>query len=189
MIEVVAYNPEWKIQFDQLRQVYHNLLEAYVVAIEHVGSTSVPGLKAKPILDIDIIIPNHLLTWPKVKERLEQIGYHHVGDYGIKGREVFKRSSDKVPNYGAERIWPRHHLYVCVEHGDAVKNHLLLRDHLRKHPKSLEAYGQLKAGLAKRFPNDIDAYMDGKTNFIIQILQREGLSDEVVQIIRQQNEL
>lgn len=189
MIQIVDYNPEWKIQFRDLEHVFLDVLQDLIITVEHVGSTSVPGLKAKPILDIDIIIPENLLTWSSVKAHLEQLGYHHVGDYGIAGREVFKSATDQVPKDGSKRTWPKHHLYVCPANIYALKNHLTLRNYLRNNPQAVQEYGRIKTRLAKQFPHDIDAYIHGKTDFITRILEKEGLEREVIEKIRLQNRM
>src|SRR5262249_42025457 len=107
-VVVVPYDPVWPDVFAAFRTVFLSRLEGLAVAVEHVGSTSVPGLCAKPVIDIDIVIGTrgHL---PSVIERLESLGYRHVGDLGVPSREAFKRESASVPCDGSGREWPSHH--------------------------------------------------------------------------------
>src|SRR5262249_2744143 len=109
-IVVVPYDPVWPDEFAALRTVYLSGLEGLAVEIERVGGTSVPGLCAKPVIDIDIVIDTrgHL---PQVMRQLEAFGYRHAGDLGVPSREAFKREGASVPRDGSGREWPSHHLY------------------------------------------------------------------------------
>ncbi|MDP3130288.1 MAG: GrpB family protein, partial [Bacillota bacterium] len=140
-------------------------LEDAVLAIEHVGSTAVPGLAAKPVIDIDVVIAT-LADFPLVRTRLESIGYRHEGDLGIPGREAFK--------YEDKRHLMKHHLYVCTADAAELKRHLAFRDHLRTHADDREAYGAVKRAAALRHPEDIEGYMADKADLIAAILARTG---------------
>jgi GrpB-like predicted nucleotidyltransferase (UPF0157 family) len=137
------------------------------VAVEHVGSTSVPGLAAKPIIDIDLVVASAADVSVAI-ERLAMIGYDHQGNLGIEGREAFKSPPEP----------PQRYLYVCVRGGTALQNHLMLRDYLRSNSDAAAEYGRLKKQLAAQFPTDIDHYIDGKTDFILAVLRRTGLTDQ-----------
>jgi GrpB-like predicted nucleotidyltransferase (UPF0157 family) len=158
-IMVVAYDPAWSTQFEVLWSTILSAIGDIAVAIEHVGSTSVPGLAAKPIIDIDVVVASAADVAIAV-ERLAVIGYEHQGNLGVEGREAFK--SPPGP--------PRRNLYVCVQGGTALRDHLMLRDYLRNNSDSAAEYGRLKKQLAARFPTDIDKYIDGKTDFILKVL-------------------
>ena len=106
--------------------------------------------------------------------RLATIGYRHRGDLGIPGREAFE-----CPE-GA----PDSHLYASISGNDGLRNHLALRDYLRNDPEAAREYGRLKRELAERFTDDIDGYVDGKTEFVLAILARSGFSDEQIADIR-----
>jgi GrpB-like predicted nucleotidyltransferase (UPF0157 family) len=137
-------------------------LTGIVVTIEHVGSTSVPGLCAKAILDIDAIVTrNHV---PEAIARLAAIGYVHQGDLGVPDREAFAHDRAVA-----------HNLYVCVAGTSNVRNHFALRDALRADPQLAREYCELKRALAARFPNDIDSYIAGKSAFIMKILEASGV--------------
>jgi len=181
-IEVIAYDPKWQVEYDKAASAYRDLLQDLEVTIEHVGSTSVEGLWAKPILDIDVIVKDRSVSSQVIK-RLEAVGYEHVGNYGIEGREAMKYQE------GTAFIkWMTHHLYVCLEGTDNLINHLKLRKHLRESPSARQAYSDLKQGLAKAHPHDIDAYIQGKTQLITDILAKEGMSQEALDRIKAINE-
>lgn len=168
-ISIVCYDQQWAQDFEELSEVLRDALGGLVARVEHVGSTSVPGLAAKPVLDIDLVIAKST-PMPHVIAALSALGYEHRGDQGIPGREAFGRADDLVPRDGSERRWPRHHLYVCRADADELARHLAFRDYLRAHPEAVGAYAHLKRRLAERHPTDRDAYCRAKTDFICEIL-------------------
>jgi GrpB-like predicted nucleotidyltransferase (UPF0157 family) len=176
MMELTEYNPDWPNQFAELRERLSHCLGDVAVAIEHVGSTAVPGLLAKPVIDIDAVIPLHakLIT---IIGRLAQLGYVHQGNLGIEDREVFK----------APTVARRHHLYVCRRGSVALRNHLTLRDHLRRHSEDLTAYATLKKTLAAQCA-DVDEYTRRKTDFILSILSKYSFSEPELERIRRSNQ-
>ena len=165
---VSPWQSDWQQCFEQLRAMLQPQLDGLVCAIEHVGSTSVPGLAAKPILDVDIVIPNQQI-FPAVKAKLEQLGYSHRGDLGVNGREAF--SYDEKPDL------MRHHLYVLVIGSDELRRHLGFRDWLRTHPEDVVEYARVKLAAAERFPENIDAYIEAKSDCIFKIYVKAGLVD------------
>lgn len=188
-ILIEKYNPQWKVQFEALRDYLYQHLKNEILAIEHVGSTSVPGLSAKPIIDLDIIIEKDSATLTMVIEKLKDLGYRHSGDRGITGREAFERLSDKIPITKSGKSWFEHHLYVCEKGNVALRNHLALKRHLIANPGKVVEYSKLKMELAMKFPDDIDAYVDGKTEFILDILKNEGMKSVEIDLIEDQNRL
>ncbi len=136
---------------------------------------------AKPILDIDIIVRN-INERDAVINLLNEAGYTHVGNLGIEGREAFEYSEDNP-----YIKWIKHNLYVCIEGNDNVKNHLLLQKHLRNNKEAVEKYSLLKRELAKKYPNDIDSYVEGKTELITHFLKAEGMSPDVLHRIESIN--
>jgi GrpB-like predicted nucleotidyltransferase (UPF0157 family) len=165
-VEVVPYDPNWQARFEEVRQYLLGILSGQDARVEHVGSTSVPGLAAKPILDIDIVLQNGA-DFEVVRSSLEANGYCHIGDLGITGREAFK--------YDHKLQLMSHHLYVLWEDSDELKRHLTFRDWLRSHPQDREAYAQVKIAAARHFPDDISAYIDAKSDVILDIYKRSGL--------------
>lgn len=157
------YDPSWVQLFQQLRGFVFPVLSDLVVTIEHVGSTSVPGLAAKPIVDIDVVVRAQSDVL-KAIQRLATLGYVHEGDLGTAGREAFIPPSNVT--------W--HHLYVCTMDNAEYKRHVLFRDYLRSHPEDAKQYGDLKLELAQRFENDRLAYTNAKGDFVREVLQRAG---------------
>lgn len=161
-VVVVPYDTAWPAAFERLRDRIAPALGELAVGIEHVGSTAVPGLDAKPIIDVDVVI-HHAEDFAEVARRLGELGYAHLGDLGIVGREAFRATAGP----------PRHHLYVCAAGGAALRAHLTLRDALRADPRLAASYAALKRELAERFRDDRDSYAEGKTAFITSVLLDE----------------
>lgn len=168
-VVIADYDPGWPAVFQDLAQIYLSKLGELALSVEHVGSTSVPGLPAKPIIDIDIVIESHDKL-PVVVDKLEQLGYQHEGDLGITGREAFKAAGTDVPRDGSGREWPRHHLYVCTKDSPELRRHLAFRDYLRSNPQAVKAYGDLKRRLAQLYTWDVEAYWKAKSEFVEGIL-------------------
>ncbi len=154
-IIIEEYNPKWKEQFESLRSYLLPHLSDHITKIVHVGSTSLPGMNAKPIIDIDIIIENNKATLKKVIDKLEILGYNYVGDQGISGREAFKRPNSKTPVTASNKDWFKHHLYVCNKDSIALRNHLALKKHLTENPIKAAEYSNLKKHLAHKFTDDM----------------------------------
>jgi GrpB-like predicted nucleotidyltransferase (UPF0157 family) len=172
-VTVHAYEPEWPLVFERIRAQVWPAVEIAAMSMEHVGSTSVPGLRAKPVIDACIVVASRR-DIPHVVKRLEKIGYVHRGDLGVPDREAFKQPAGL----------PKHHLYASPRGSLNLKNQLGLRDYLRTHAEAAQEYGDLKARLARQFPDDIDSYIAGKTEFILGVLRKIGLSSEEIEAIR-----
>ena len=170
-VEVVDYDPQWSVTFTELKILLDAKLGTLAQRIEHVGSTSIPGLAAKPIIDLDIIIDTYD-TLPAVVAHLAELGYTHVGDLDVPGREAFRREAEDVPRGNTGRTWPRHNLYVCPQDGPGLVEHLAFRDNLCSHPEEIPIYEALKRRLAQTFPYDIESYIEGKSDYIRGILRR-----------------
>lgn len=160
-VVVVPYDPAWPKVFASIKSQLFNALEGHAVAIEHVGSTSVPGLAAKPIIDIDIIIASEV-ELPLVVAKLTSFGYVYEGEKGILGRHAFR------PPGGLSE----HHLYVCGADNPELHRHLAFRDYLRSDPAEAEAYAKLKQSLAVRFGSDREGYSEAKTTFVEAALRK-----------------
>jgi GrpB-like predicted nucleotidyltransferase (UPF0157 family) len=172
---IVDYDPLWPCRFDRLAAVYSRVLEELHHRIEHIGSTSVPGLAAKPIIDIIIVIPS-MAGFALLNAAFESLGYLHNGDQDVPGREVFKlKESDIMARCLGENPWP-HHLYVCPSDSKSLAQMLFFRDYLRTHADTSRRYDELKRGLAQKLRNDRVGYTDAKTAFVTAItdLMLEG---------------
>lgn len=167
-VTVLPYDPAWKADFEAIRQELASALGGLAIAIEHVGSTSVEGLSAKPCIDIDVVMPDRAV-FPQIVERLAAIGYTHEGDLGIPDREAFC--------YTGKPHLRLHHLYVCSADSEELHRHLVFRDFLRTHPEAVERYSACKEDAARRFPEDIEGYMACKGPCIEALYKRCGLSE------------
>ncbi len=176
MIEVHNYNPDWTSHYLSLKAKIWPVISDIADRIEHVGSTSVVGLSAKPVIDIDIVIKSKDQL-PAITTSLKTIGYEHLGDLGIKGREMFKHSKPEF----------RHNLYVCIDNCLALRNHINLRNHLRSNSKDKDTYSHLKKYLAEKFPNDINSYVEGKTQFILSVLKEYSVDENELMEIEKAN--
>ncbi len=175
-IVIEPYDERWPSLFEAIRQRLWPAVADLALGIEHVGSTSVPGLWAKPIIDLDIITGSSDRLGEIVR-RLAALGYEHLGQLGIKDRDAFKALEGS----------PRHNLYVCPVHSLALRNHLALREHLRSNPNSQDEYSKLKKDLAEKYPDDIDSYVEGKTAFIVGILKASSFNQDEIEAITSAN--
>ncbi|MBC8069637.1 MAG: GrpB family protein [Deltaproteobacteria bacterium] len=175
-VVLTPYDPSWPVMFSLLRDVFARALGDVALAIEHVGSTSIPGLLAKPVIDIDIVMASadHLAHTVRA---LAVLGYRHNGCQDIPGREVFKRDQQAdVPRDGSGRHWPAHNLYVCARDADELRRHIVFRDWLRAHPAAAAEYGVLKLHLAELHGHDRDIYSEAKTEFVEAIIAKADAS-------------
>lgn len=159
---IETYTSRWVKDFNDLKREIQNALQGFEYAIEHVGSTSVPGLASKPIIDIDIIYTEPD-DFDKIKSGLEKTGYYHNGNQGIEGRDVFKRNGG-FTNKILDTI--KHHLYVCPIDSKALERHILSRDYLRKNDWARLKYQQMKYELAEKARQDKKIYQELKESTV-----------------------
>ena len=170
-IVVLPYDQKWQQAFLDIKNELVAALEispdqgSLALAIEHVGSTSVPGLFAKPIIDIDIVVK--ACDVESAIQALAGIGYNREGNLGIPGREAF--------GYSGKEHLRQHHLYLCPEDSPELKRHLAFRDYLRTHPLAVEEYSRIKLEAARLFPHDIDGYINHKSPVIEKIYKEIGI--------------
>jgi len=165
-IVVVEYDPAWPLEFERIRaQLHVALADVPVEGIEHVGSTSVPGLAAKPIIDIDVIVVGEHV--PAAIAAVVAAGYEYLGDLGIPDRHAFRAPTGAT----------RQNLYVTVQGCLSLRNHLGVRDVLRSDSALRDEYGSLKFQLAGDH-DDIDQYTSGKTAVLQRILRAAGLDQD-----------
>jgi GrpB-like predicted nucleotidyltransferase (UPF0157 family) len=165
-VQIAEYDPRWPDCFAALRDRIARALGGMVIAIEHVGSTSVPNLAAKPIIDMDVMV--RAKDVPAATEVLEQHGYRHEGDLGIQGREAFRYTSEG----------PEHHLYVCPEGSAEFARHIALREYLRNHPDAVCEYAELKRRLAQQYSNDRAKYQEAKADFVDRLCATAKRADD-----------
>jgi GrpB-like predicted nucleotidyltransferase (UPF0157 family) len=186
-IIIKEYDPKWKYEFESLKEVLSEGLKHLHVDIQHVGSTSVVGLAAKPVIDIDIIIECRELLTPILKV-LRSLGYDHVGDLGIVDREAFHRQSEATPIDRSNKVWHKHNLYVCSINSISLRNHLVFRDYLRSHPEEIIIYGDLKRQIVSNNASDLNLYCEAKTPYITNILNSAGIEADVLNEITLANQ-
>ncbi len=162
----MPHDERWAQDFSDIASEIRQALGELALGIEHVGSTAVPGLSAKPIIDIDVVIRNYSV-FGAVKLALKAIGYRHEGDLGIVGREAFA--------YDGKPHLQKHHLYVCPQNSPELKRHLAFRDYLRAHPDAAREYSRVKEEGASLHPYDIEGYIEHKSGFIGRIYRELGL--------------
>jgi len=162
--EVVEYDPRWALWFEEISAGLAPYLAGVPHRIEHVGSTAVAGLAAKPIIDLDVVVPSADLV-PAAVAGVVAAGYEHEGDLGVTGREAFTLPPD-ANHY--------HHLYVVVDGNKAHQDHVVLRDHLRASVADRERYAARKRELAHLLTMDRSAYVDGKSALVEEMLSRAG---------------
>lgn len=154
---IQEYNPKWALYFLDIKNILLSKIGDFVIDIHHVGSTSVPNLPAKAIIDIDIEIEDYGI-FPTIINKLAELGYCHKGDLGIPQREAFGRKSKMVPTDGSGREWIDHHLYVCPKTSNELKRHLKFRDSLRTNDAIRKEYAEIKRKLAKEANNNREEY-------------------------------
>ena len=165
-VVVLPYDRQWKQDFLQIKDELQNALGEMALRIEHVGSTSVQGLSAKPIIDIDVAIKDYSV-FDDVVSALGSIGYQHEGNLGIEGREAFK--------YDGKEHLQQHHLYVCPQNSAELKRHIAFRNYLRNHPEAVREYSRIKEEGATLYPYDIEKYIEHKSPFIEEIYREIGI--------------
>lgn len=163
-VKVVNYNNQWSLKYEEEAIKMQQIFGDELVTIHHFGSTSVPGLKAKPIIDM-LPVVKQIKKVDTFNENMIELGYEPLGEFGIKGRRYFRKG-------GEHRT---HHVHMFqFDNEMEINRHLAVRDYLRSHPEEAKQYGDLKAKLAEQHPEDWEAYMNGKDAFV-QDLERKAL--------------
>lgn len=165
-VTVLPYDRAWQSDFENIKMEINAALMGLIIGIEHVGSTAVEGMSAKPCIDIDVVIKDYTV-FDEVVLKLAGIGYIHEGNLGIKDRQAFKYS-DK-PHLRA------HHLYVCPQYSKELDRHVTFRDFLRRSPDAVKKYSIVKEKAARMYPNDIDKYIEYKSPCIEELYAMCGL--------------
>ena len=163
---VLPYDVAWKSAFEEIKAEIEDAIADLIVGIEHVGSTSVEGMSAKPCIDVDVII-NDYTVFDAVVDKLASIGYIHEGNLGIKDREAFK--------YTVKPHLMTHHLYVCPQNSEELRRHITFRYFLRSNAEAARKYSSVKETAAELFSNDIDKYIEYKSPCIEELYKQCGL--------------
>lgn len=155
-VTVTQYDPNWKNIFEKEAALISDVLKDNLVSIHHIGSTSIKGLAAKPIIDIMPVVKD-LKAVDSLAHLFEAAGYEYMGEFGIENRRYLRKGGDE-----------RTHQIHIFEQSDNynIERHLAFRDYMRTHPKERDAYAVLKTKLAEKYPYDIESYCDGKEAFV-----------------------
>lgn len=159
-VEVIPHDPKWREAFEVESKPLVDVLGENVVAIHHIGSTAIPNIYAKPIIDLLMEVKD-LIKIDQQSAALKSLGYQVMGEFGIPKRRFFRKD-----NRAGIRT---HHIHIFEVGSAQIKRHLAFRDDLIAHPKEAQQYSDLKRKLAQAYPTDIEGYMDGKHSFIKEI--------------------
>ena len=155
-VRVVPHDPRWTDEFEREAQRLRAVFGENLVEVHHIGSTAVPGLAAKPIVDLLPVVKDNRLV-DALNDEMAALGYTARGEFGLPGRRYFTKDEA-----GART----HNVHVYESGSPEVERHLAFRDYMISHPDEARAYGLLKENLAERFSADFEAYMDGKDAFV-----------------------
>ena len=161
-VELQSHTPEWMRQFEVEAERLTAVFQPNLVAIHHIGSTAVPDIKAKPIIDIMVVV-HDIEQVDTLNETMGQLGYIAKGENGINGRRYFRKGSDTHHT---------HHIHTYQEGHPDIARHLNFRDYLVAHPDVAQAYSRLKEELARKYESDPPLYTDNKTDFIRQVEEK-----------------
>lgn len=168
---VVPYDVSWQSAFEKIKDEIEDAIGDLILGIEHIGSTSVEGMSAKPCIDMDVIIKDYS-AFADVVDGLKEIGYIHEGDLGIRDREAFK--------YTGKPYLMTHHLYVCPQYSNELHRHITFRDFLQSNPEAVQKYSLIKEKAAVLFPNDIDGYIEYKSPCIEELYQAAVMNGFII---------
>lgn len=151
---------EWASAFAEESARISATLGGVLAAIHHIGSTAIPGIRAKPIIDM-LAVVDDLAELDTAAVRMEALGYEVMGEFGIPGRRYFRKDNEQGVR--------THQVHAFQTGSPQIERHLAFRDYLRVHPERALEYDALKARLAAQFPDDISGYTDGKDDFIREV--------------------
>lgn len=162
-VEVVPHDPRWRDAFEREAKHIAAAMGENVVAVHHIGSTSIPNIYAKPIVDL-LVEVSDIAEVDEQSSAMESFGYEVMGEYGIPGRRYFRKDNEEGIR--------THHVHTFRAGSAEAERHLAFRDYMIAHPAEAQAYSELKRRLAEAHPWSIDDYMDGKDGFIKEIDRR-----------------
>ena len=174
-VKLEKYNPEWQEEFNKEKKILKKVFGDVAISIEHVGSTSVVGLSAKPIIDIAIGV-NSLEDIAKVKEKILKFSHYSIKENNTDG-EILMRRGGPIKRGEDKPSFITHFIHILEIDGKRYKETLSYRDYLRKNNKTLKEYDYLKQNLAIKYQNDRKAYAKAKEEFIKSILSKCNISN------------
>ncbi|MEM7760615.1 MAG: GrpB family protein [Cyanobacteria bacterium P01_A01_bin.40] len=163
LVEVVPHNPQWETDFNTESRSLVAVLADNLIQIHHIGSTAIPQIYAKPIIDFLVEVKDINVVTAQTSG-MEQLGYQAMGEFGLVGRRYFRK--ENPPGIRT------HHVHIYKANSPEITRHLAFRDYMIAHPKDAEQYSKLKQELAIKYPQDIEGYMDGKDQFVKEMEQK-----------------
>ncbi len=163
-VKLENYNEKWKDIFEEESKLISSKINKFLIGIQHIGSTAIPGIAAKPIIDIAVAIDS-LSNVEKIIKLLHELGFQYRGEQGIPGRHLFVKGDEENRT---------HHLHVVENDHHEWKTHILFRDYLKSNSKVAKEYSNLKIELAKKYEFDREKYTEGKSEFIQKIIEKAG---------------
>jgi GrpB-like predicted nucleotidyltransferase (UPF0157 family) len=161
-VEVTAYDPLWVKEYEKEAANLNKIFGGELLEIHHIGSTSIPGMHAKPIIDV-LMVVNNIQKIDSFNKKMQRTGYIPKGENGMPGRRFFIKGDE---------LHHTHHLHIFQNGHADIARHVNFRDYLIAHPREACEYALLKQALANRYQLDIDAYQSGKEQFIKEIDQK-----------------
>jgi len=157
-VEVVSYNSNWKEMYKEESEKIKNILNDIIIDSHHIGSTAIPGIKAKPVIDILVEVKN-IEEVDQYNYKMKELGYEVMGEYGIPKRRFFRKGGNKRT----------HHVHIFQVGNEEIKRHINFKEYLIAHPDKAREYSKLKEKLANKYTYDVENYTQGKSNFIKKI--------------------
>jgi GrpB-like predicted nucleotidyltransferase (UPF0157 family) len=165
-VVVLPHDPKWRVTFEAEAKQIAAALGENVEAIHHIGSTAIPNIYAKPVIDL-LIQVRDITEVDKQSSGMKSLGYEVMGEFGIPGRRYFRKDDQKGTR--------THQIHIYESGSAQLERHLAFRDYMISHPEEAQRYSELKRQLAAKYPQNIDGYMDGKDDFIKEIDRKAAL--------------
>ena len=170
-VNLKKHNPDWIKLFEKEKKMLFKKFPNVILEVSHGGSTSIPNIPAKPIIDMFVAVKS-LKGTDKIRKYLEKLNYEYRGKEGVMGRILY------VKHIKGKTEIRTHHLQFIEKRNKEWKNHLLIKNYYLKHPKEAKKYAELKRKLAKKYANNRELYSRGKNNFIASIIKKAKLENK-----------
>ena len=161
---VVSYNPNWKDMYKEESEKIKNVLSDIIIDIHHIGSTAIPGIKAKPVIDIHVEVKD-IEGVAQYNRKMKEFEYEAMGEYGIPKRRFFRRGGNKRT----------HHIHIFQVGNEEIERHINFKEYLISHPDKGQEYSKLKEKLANKYTYNVENYTNGKSDFIKEIDKKAKL--------------
>ena len=163
-VGVASYNPNWKNMYKEESEKIKNILNDIIIDIHHIGSTAIPGVKAKPVIDILVEVKD-IEEVDQYNHKMEELGYEAMGEYGIPKRRFFRKGGNKRT----------HHIHIFQAGNEEIERHINFKKYLITNPDRRQEYSKLKEKLANKYTYDVENYTNGKSDFIKEIDRKAKL--------------